>query len=141
MSILNDLYPSKFLSPADVNGSLRLTISDWEAGKVGQGKDERDQLVLSFSNHDKQWGLNKTNAFAIGGIYGENPNDWQGEDVVVVSTIGQGPDGRPRDVLRVDEKRTRQLVQQKLKANRPPAGPPPREPGSDDDLGYDASGY
>lgn len=154
MPRVNDVYPSKFLVAADLNRQAKTCTIDYvEVGQVGQGADSKTQLLVSFHEFDKQLGLNKTNAAAIAGLYGDDTDDWIGESVVLFPTRVDFQ-GKMVDAIRIDERQSRVLMQAKLKAQKtggtPKAAPAARtrpttaeldaeigrDPGEDDDIPF-----
>lgn len=79
------LFPSKFLSSADLNGKdLSLTIDSWEVDSVGT--DEEQRPILHFREADKGMVLNRTNADIISGMYGSEVDSWVGKQITLYPT-------------------------------------------------------
>jgi len=128
MPNVNDVYPSKWLRAADLRGrSHTVTIADVEIGTVGDGHEEKQQLILHFRGDYKPLGLNKTNAAAIAGVYGDDTDDWIDQAVVIFPTRVDFS-GRQVDAIRVDIKATQQAMQAKLKAAKQGSGRKPAPP-------------
>lgn len=126
MARVSDIYPSKYFTAADLRGkSHTYTIAQADIGWVGEGSEARQQIMLTFEESDKQLGLNKTNARAITGLYGEETDDWIGEAVVLFPARVDFQ-GKMVDAVRVDEVKSRRILQDKLKAQkqRPAANDP-----------------
>lgn len=122
MPRVSDAYPSKFFTAADLHGRAQtFTIDFVELGEVGQGADAKTQILVSFQEASKALGLNKTNASAIAGIYGDDTDDWIGEQVVLFPTRVDFQ-GKMVDAVRVDERQTRVLLQDRLRAEKAASG-------------------
>lgn len=82
---------SNFLKAADLENGKQypLTISAVDLGEVGEGDDKKTQIILTFSNHEKQLGLNKTNAAAIADTLGDETDNWAGQTVNFYRTTTQ----------------------------------------------------
>lgn len=118
MAQISDIYPSKYFTAADLKGEAHtFTIVGATVGFIGEGADAKQQVMLEFDGCDKALGLNKTNASAIAGLYGGDTDDWIGEQVVLFPTRVDFQ-GKMVDAVRVDETRSRRILQDKLKAQR-----------------------
>lgn len=94
---MNDAFPSKHLSAADLNGAEpTVQIRSCEMEKVGD--DQRP--VVYFQGKEKGLVLNKTNATAISALYGPESGSWAGQSVVLF-TIWTEYQGKPVQGLRV----------------------------------------
>jgi len=79
---IDELYPSKFLRAADLNGKpLRVTIVGLKREDIGG----EQKVVLSFTN-EKSLILNKTNARQIAKTLGDETRGWGGKDIILVPT-------------------------------------------------------
>jgi hypothetical protein len=77
---IDQLYPSKFLRAADLNGKpLRVTIAGLKREDIGG----EQKVILSFTD-SKSLILNKTNARAIAKALGDETRGWAGKDIVLV---------------------------------------------------------
>jgi len=116
MARLDDIYESKWMRASDLRGkAVTYTIARVEAGMVGQGDDAKKQLIATFEEHDKPLGLNKTNAGAIGDVYGDETDDWYGRKVVLFPTQVTY-NNQMVDAIRVDKRQTLAILQGELKA-------------------------
>ncbi len=81
----DDMFPGKFLKAADLNGNpVKATIERVELQDVaGQGKEHDYKPVLFFQGKQKGLVLNKTNAQAIVGAYGEDTEAWRGKELEI----------------------------------------------------------
>lgn len=88
---LDDAYPSKWLRAADLGQKThRVTISSMDM-EVFQ--DGTQKPAMSFQGRQKGMVLNKTNATAIAGSYGNDMMTWIGKDIEIFSMKVQGPSG------------------------------------------------
>ncbi len=78
-----NLFPSKYLTAADLEGAERVltirTITPVE--EVGQSKDKRP--VAYFDGTTKGMVLNKTNAKRIAKLYGNDVSAWVGRQITI----------------------------------------------------------
>jgi hypothetical protein len=120
---IDQLYPSKFLRAADLNGRpLRVTIAGLKREDIG---GER-KVVLAFTNDTKSLILNKTNGRAIAKALGDETRGWAGKDIVLVPTQVDFR-GDMVDAIRVRAATPRPQQQQQAPTNND-------EPPFDDDL-------
>jgi hypothetical protein len=78
---IDQLYPSRFLRCADLNGRpMRVTI----AGIAREDVGGEPKVIMSFADGTKQLILNKTNARSIGKILGSETRAWTGRDIMLV---------------------------------------------------------
>jgi hypothetical protein len=78
---VDELYPSRFLRCADLNGKpLRVTIAGLKREDIGG----EQKVVLSFTNGTKSLICNKTNARAIAKTLGDETRGWVGKDIILV---------------------------------------------------------
>ena len=79
---LNDLYPSRYLKPADIDDDdLVLTIDKVLVEEMGFVDRKETKPVLYFRNLDKVLVLNRTNANTIANLYGDQLSNWTGKQV------------------------------------------------------------
>src|SRR6516225_6001030 len=77
---IDELYPSRFLRFADLDGKpMRVTIS----GIAREDVFGEPKVILSFTD-GKQLILNKTNARSIARILGDETHTWDGHDIMLV---------------------------------------------------------
>lgn len=77
---INDVFAGDFLKVEMLKGKpCTLTMAGTELVKF----DEGNKIALHFQGTDKSLALNKTNAFAIGLMYGEETGGWVGKRVVL----------------------------------------------------------
>jgi hypothetical protein len=78
---IDQLYPSRFLRCADLNGRpMRVTIEGLKREDIGG----ESKVVLSFTNGTKALILNKTNGKAIAKALGNETAAWRGKSIILV---------------------------------------------------------
>jgi hypothetical protein len=78
---VDQLFPSRFLRCADLNGQpLRVTIETLKKEDIGG----ESKVVLTFTNGTKALILNKTNGKAIAKALGSETSAWRGRDITLV---------------------------------------------------------
>jgi hypothetical protein len=81
---LTDIYPSKYLKAADLQGKETIAkILEVREEEIGMDKEHKP--ILYFHGSNKGLVLNKTNALMIGDHYGDDTDDWQGKPVILYS--------------------------------------------------------
>ena len=87
MANVNDMFPSKYLKASDIGDTdLELTIIAVDEETLGQGNDADIRSVVYFSETPKGLVLNKTNARAIASLYGDESDDWAGNQIRLYAT-------------------------------------------------------
>lgn len=81
---MSEEFPSKYLKADDLRGrEVRVTIARVEREKMGDDV----KPVVYFNGKEKGVVLNKTNGFAIANAYGDETNDWFGNDIILFSVM------------------------------------------------------
>src|SRR5262249_51566943 len=82
---IDQLYPSRFLRCADLNGQpMRVVIK----GLSREDVSGEQKVVLSFTNSAKGLILNKTNGRAIAKALGcDDTKDWRGKSITLVPAV------------------------------------------------------
>jgi hypothetical protein len=80
---MSTMFPSKFLKGTDLNGTPTVAIKSVALETVGQ--DGEQKHVVYFEGMQKGMVLNKTNADLIESLYGDETNDWLGQEVTLFS--------------------------------------------------------
>lgn len=83
---ISDLFPSRWLSPADLQGrSVRVTIKSVELVSLRdpRTKQENAKAVVYFEGKQKALILNKTNAFKIAELLGDDTDSWIGGQITL----------------------------------------------------------
>jgi len=79
---INEAFPSNYLKATDLQGrEVPVTISNVAMEKLGN--DTR--MILYFQGKQKGMVCNKTNAFNISMMYGEDTDGWLGKTVTLFS--------------------------------------------------------
>ena len=137
MPRLADLYPSKWLTAADLpEEGLILTIRIIDIEKM---RDGTEKPIVYFKEESKGLVLNKTNAKSIEKMYGDDTDDWVGQRISLFSTFTDFG-GDQVECIRVKPKKPKDAKpapQPAAKAVKPPA----REPGEDDGVEDDDPPY
>ena len=77
---ISKAFPSDYLKAADLDDKPRtLKMQRVEMGKIG----DDTKPVLYFSGEEKGLVVNKTNANIITKIYGDDTDDWIGQDIIL----------------------------------------------------------
>ena len=80
----SEAFPSKYLKAADLQGKNVLAVMNFvQIERLGD--DERP--VLYFQGKEKGLILNRTNAEAIAKLYGDEMNDWRGQEIVMFEAM------------------------------------------------------
>ena len=79
----SEMYPSKYLKAADLNGNaVKVIIETVELEDVvGQGKEHDYKAVFFFQGKQKKFVCNKTNGQVIAETYGDDTEAWQGKEL------------------------------------------------------------
>jgi hypothetical protein len=121
---IDQLYPSRFLRAADLNGKpLRVTIAGLKREDVGG----EQKVVLSFTDGSKDLILNKTNGRAVAKALGDETSSWPGKDIILVATQVDFR-GDLVDAIRV-------RAAPAVRTARPAPAAEAEEPPFDDDIG------
>lgn len=99
MATRNELYPSKWLSAADVDTPVVATIERCTIETVGSGNRAERKPVVYFGGATKPLILNRTNFDAVATISGcEDTDDWAGTPLELYAIDTTGPSGPTRGV-------------------------------------------
>ena len=80
--IINECFPSKWMRESDLKGHpMTVRISRFEVQKVA----EENKPVLFFSDSEKGFVVNRTNADTIAGIHGDDTDQWIAKSITLVS--------------------------------------------------------
>lgn len=94
---VSDAFPSKYISAPDLKGSnVRVVMQHIEIEKVG----DDTKPVLYFQGKQKGLVLNKTNSKAIADVYGDEMDDWTGQELILFP-IMTDYQGKQVDAIRV----------------------------------------
>lgn len=79
---VSQAFPSNYLKASDLQGRQpKVTMAGYKMETIGDDQ----KPVLYFKGKEKGLVLNKTNANNIASAYGDDMDDWQGNDVVLFS--------------------------------------------------------
>lgn len=77
---VSEAYPSNFIAAADLDGkNITLIMKNVDMEKIGTDT----KPVLYFKGATKGLALNKTNAKNIAAVYGDDMDDWSGQEIVL----------------------------------------------------------
>jgi hypothetical protein len=79
----SEMFPSKYLKGDDLKGTPTVKIASVVSEVVG--KDNEQKHVVYFEGLQKGMVLNRTNSDTIEGLYGDDTDDWIGEEVQLFS--------------------------------------------------------
>jgi hypothetical protein len=124
---ISSAFPSQYLKAADLNDrAVRVTIADVRMEDIGGDH----KPILYFVGKEKGLVMNKTNANTISGRFGDDTDDWNGQDIELFPTIVDFQ-GRSVDAIRV-----------RIPKGPARAAPPPRQyseaepPPPEDDIPF-----
>lgn len=84
---VNQMFPSKYLSAADLQGqSVPVTMDRVIMEQIRSDGGLEDKYVLYFRGKEKGLVLNITNANTIADLYGHETEDWAGRQIILYST-------------------------------------------------------
>lgn len=94
---ISEAFPSKYISAPDLKDrNVRVRMAHVTTEKMSDGNEKP---VLYFQGTEKGMVLNKTNATTIADAYGDNTDDWNGEEIIlfpVMTDFG----GKPTPAVR-----------------------------------------
>lgn len=130
---MSEAFPSKYLKAADLQGKqARVVMDRVDEEQVGNNPNEDPKPILYFVGKEKGMVLNKTNAGNIADTYGDDSEDWHGEEIILFEAMVDFQ-GRTVPAIRVrvprpSEKRKPATVRPKQQARDEQydeANPPP----------------
>lgn len=125
---VDELYPSKYLSAADLQGKEpTVTITQMTMEKMTDGQNKP---CIFVNNRPKGIVLNKTNAMSIASMYGKNTDSWIGKKIKLVK-VWTDFQGKPVEAIRIVQPGVDTMQERGFEAQAP-AAPPPARP---DDYG------
>ncbi len=139
MANINDVFPTKYLSAADLQGkTVRLTIASVVVESLGQGSDQQRKPVAYFRGKQKGLALNKTNSNTIANVYGCETDNWVGAEIDVYPAMVDYQ-GRQVEAIRLKVVPLRAATAPAAPAAQPAAAPRYDErnpPPHDDDIPF-----
>lgn len=134
---ISEEFPSKYLKADDLGGrEIRVTIARVEREKMG----DDFKPVVYFNGKEKGVVLNKTNSFTIANAFGDETNDWFGNDIILFSVMTEyGGKTTPAIRVRLPTARDNRDTAPRRQAQQDPisSGPPPGHPANDAPLNDD----
>ena len=85
MAKLNDLFPSRFISAADLQGQE--VIATIDRVEIEKFDDDAQKPIVYFQGKTKGLVCNKTNAKSIALIAGDDTDNWPGKAIVLFSMM------------------------------------------------------
>ena len=132
MATRDEVFPSKYLKAADLNGKpVTVTIegAPLETLKNPEGK-EQIKTVLYFRGSKKMLPLNMTNWDSVADICGDNTDDWPGHRIELY------PDRTQMGSKIVDCIRIRAVAQRELPKKPAAAAGPPAASEMNDEIPF-----
>jgi hypothetical protein len=126
----NEAFPSKFLRACDLNGKpvvIEIELAPMEI--LGSGNDAIQKIVLHFRGGLKPLPLNKTNAYAVAKIAGNDTDEWAGTRVELYPTVTEVK-GESVDCIRIRAPRQTRPAQPHI------ATAPAKSNGMNDDIPF-----
>lgn len=80
----SDAFPSKYLKAADLQGR-QITVKMTHVASETIGGDKK--FILYFAGKEKGMVLNKTNWNNIAKVYGDESDDWAGQEIVLFEAM------------------------------------------------------
>lgn len=116
---IEDLYPKKWISPADISRPVTVTISAVSAEEVYNTRERSQEVkaAVSFASAKKRLILNKTQAYTLAHIFGPDTAGWIGKRITL--TTGLAPN------------RQQTIIINAASAPAPASAPTPTEPTPD----------
>lgn len=107
----SDVYKNPWLKAEDLEDDEQVfTITGSDLHTFDDNGREKAQIVLTFQETDKKFGLNVTNYTVLRGIFAsDDSEDWHGHKIVLFVTQTTMTDGRQVDCLRIKRKATEKL--------------------------------
>jgi hypothetical protein len=103
---MRDLFPSKYLRAADLQGKPRTVVIDHVSHEAfkDDGKDVQKAILHFKGNGTAPMVVNKTNFQMLVAITGyDDDAEWSDEEIELYSTKVQGPGGKVVDSVRIRE--------------------------------------
>ena len=80
---IGTMFPSKYVSAADITQPVTVTMSTVEMVDIGQDGKQEVKHVLHFVGASKGMILNVTNANRIAEIHGDDTDHWPGKQITL----------------------------------------------------------
>jgi len=129
---ISEEFPSKYLKAADLQDrDVKVTMAQVEKEKMGDDM----KLVLYFKGKEKGLVLNKTNSNAIVDSYGDETDDWFGQEIVLFSVMTDFQ-GKVGPAIRVRAPNARDRSKADPISTAPQRGAFPGDKPLNDDIGF-----
>src|SRR5690606_22244514 len=121
----SEFFASRFLSAADLKErSCTVTIDRFESVELNDKEGPKRRPVIYFQGKEKGMVLNKTNAFYIASLHGDDMNGWIGKSIELYpDRVLVGNEMKPCVRVRAASQQAAQASQQSYAQRRDP--PPP----------------
>ncbi len=86
MANIDAFFPSKYLKASDLQGR-RVTVIMTEIRTEEVGRDKEPRPVLYLKGKEKGIVLNRTNAKKIAEAYGQDPDLWFGQSIIIYEAM------------------------------------------------------
>lgn len=122
---VNETFPSKYLSAADLNGAEpTVVIASADVIEMESERGPERKILVKFEGKQKALVLNKTNAGSISDLYGPETDDWIGKAIKLV-TARVDFQGKRVPAIRIDPP-SRTSHAPGVREQAPPMQQPPR---------------
>ena len=116
---VTEIFHGENLKAEDLKGKeVTLTIASWSLKEFEENGRTDKKICLTFEETDRTLICNKTNAFAISDMLGEDLGDWAGGRICIYPTKTEFA-GRRVDCIRVKEARPAKGVTTPVEAKYP----------------------
>lgn len=124
---ISQAFPSTYLKAADLQGhDVRVAIRDIKFETLGSGQDAEQKAILYFQGKDRGLVLNKTNAQTIAHAYGDETDDWIGQEIELYTAMVQFQSQMVEAIrVRVPRRKPQQTITsgpEQLRAAKPSQG-------------------
>lgn len=131
MPKLNEMYPSRWLAAAEIpDVGQTVTVRRIQLEEIGDG----EKWVLYFEELNKGLVLNKTNSQTIASLYGDDTDDWEGNQITLFPTQVDFQ-GKQVDAIRVRNRKP-QMAKPAAKAGKKPVVTQADVDGERDDIPF-----
>jgi hypothetical protein len=113
----NDVFPSKYLKAADLNGKplvVEIEAAPLETLKSANGDEQK--IVLYFTDTAKRLPLNVTNFESVANICGDDTEDWPGGKIELFPSVTQMGGKTGIACIRIRQPRAKAKTQQRAPA-------------------------
>lgn len=117
---ISERFANNYIRAEDMSTPITVTISDVEEVSIG----DDDRLVLIFEDNAKVLPLNKTNALALGDLFGDETDEWPGKAITLF-----------KDKVMFNGKRVA-AVRIRAASEQPPPRPQHRKVKATDDVSF-----